>query len=37
LVVWASTVLGKDRITSIGIRYSNMLPLHDTSAGSPAA
>ena len=24
-------------MTSIGIRYSNMLPLHDTSAGAPAA
>jgi hypothetical protein len=36
-MVCASTVLGNERMTSIGIRYSNMLPLHDTSAGSPAA
>ncbi len=28
-------MLGNERITSIGIRYSNMLPLHDTSAGLP--
>ena len=30
--VWSSRVYGNDRITSSGIRYSNMLPLQDTSA-----
>jgi hypothetical protein len=35
--VSSSTVYGNDRMTSTGIRYSNMLPLHETSAVAPAA
>ena len=35
--VWSRTVNGNERITSDGIRYSNMLPLQETSAVSPAA
>ena len=35
--VSASSVAGNECITSSGMRYSNMLPLHDTSAVEPEA
>jgi hypothetical protein len=35
--VSSSTVKGYERITNPGIRYSNMLPLQETSAIPPAA
>ena len=35
LQVWSSKVLSYVGITSSGIRYSNIEPLHDSSTGSP--